>query len=164
MTSAVIANAIVNVCGAIGLGVAMLALYRRDSRSPLTARFLVALGIVECLFLVRSAAWLTESSLLDDLSVIPASLVPFGALIVTEGLLRRHAPRAIKLVVIAGAIVLGLGGALGLGHFDKPYAIALSLFQLGVFSACAWLLATRDRQLLMASENRSIERMTVAAI
>lgn len=164
MTSAAIASAIVNVCAVIGLGVAMLALYRRDARSPLTIRFVIALGLVALLFLVRSAAWLTGSSLLDDLSVIPAATIPFGALIVTEGMLRRHAPRAIKLAMIVGAVVLGLGGALGLGHFDTPYAIALALFQLGGFAACAFLLATRDRASLMASENRGIERMTIGAI
>jgi hypothetical protein len=164
MTPAVIANAIVNLCGVIGLGVAMLALYRRDPRSPLTLRLVIALGIVALLFLVRSTGWLTGSNLLDDLSVIPAAAIPFGALIVTEGMLRRHAPRAIKLAMIIGAIVLGVGGALGLGHFDMPYAIALALFQLGGFAACAFLLATRDRASLMASENRSIDRMTVGAI
>lgn len=164
MTSAVIASAIVNVCAVIGLAVAMLALYRRDARSPLTVRLVIALGIVALLFLVRSAAWLTGSSLLDDLSVIPAAAIPFGALIVTEGMLRRHAPRAIKLAVIIGAVVLGLGGAVGLGHFDTPYAIALALFQLGGFAACAFLLATRDRASLMVSENRGIDRMTIGAI
>jgi hypothetical protein len=164
MTSAVVANTIVNVCSVIGLVVAMLALHRRDARSPLTGRFLIALGIVALLFLLRSAAWLSGSSLLDDLSVIPAAAIPFGALIVTEGMLRRHAPRAIKLAVIIGAVVLGFGGALGLGHFDTPYAVALALFQLGGFAACAILLATRDRLSLMASENRGIDRMTIGAV
>ncbi|MGY8668131.1 hypothetical protein Q3C01_38000 [Bradyrhizobium sp. UFLA05-109] len=164
MTSTVIANAIVNLCGAIGLFVAVLALHRRDARSPLTRRLVIALGIVALLFLVRSTAWLTGSTLLDDLSVIPAALIPFGALIVTEGMLRRHAPRAIKLAVIVIAVVLGLGGALGLGHFDRAYAVALALFQLGGFAACAYLLANRDRHSLLASENRSIDRMTVGAV
>jgi len=164
MNSAIIANAIVNLCGVIGLGVAMAALLRRDAHSPLTIRLVTALGIVALLFLVRSAAWLTASGLLDDLSVIPAAAIPFGALIVTEGMLRRHAPRALKLAVIIGAVVLGFGGAIGLGHFDKPYAVALALFQLGGFAACAVLLATRDRTSLMVSENRSIDRMTAGAI
>ena len=42
MTPGVIADSIVNLCGAIGLAVAMLTLYRRDPRSPLTRRLLVA--------------------------------------------------------------------------------------------------------------------------
>ena len=38
MTSGVIADSIVNLCGALGVGVAMFALHRRDPRSPLTLR------------------------------------------------------------------------------------------------------------------------------
>jgi hypothetical protein len=45
MTPNVIADSIVNLCGAIGLCVAMVALHRRDPRSPLTRRLLVMLGI-----------------------------------------------------------------------------------------------------------------------
>ena len=46
MTATVIADSIVNLCGAIGLCVAMVALYRRDPKSPLTRRLLFMLGVV----------------------------------------------------------------------------------------------------------------------
>jgi hypothetical protein len=164
MTASVIADAIVNLCGAIGLSVAMVALYRRDRRSPLTRRLLLLLGVVAILFLTRGIAWWSESLLLDRLSLIPAALVPLGALIVTEGILRRHAPRVVKIVAVLGAIPFGLGGALGLERFDTLYSIMLSLFELAGFATCAWLLATRDRNALMASENRSIGRLAAGAI
>ena len=164
MTPGATADSIVNLCGAIGLGVAMMTFYRRDPRSPLTRRLLLALGVIATLFLVRGAAWWSGSVILDRLSVIPASLIPLGALIVTEGILRRHAPRPVKMVALLGGIVLGLGGAFGLERFAAPYAIALSLFQLAGFAICAWLLATRDRATLMASENRSIGRLAVGAL
>src|SRR5258705_354577 len=38
MTASVIADSIVNLCGALGLCVAMFALHRRDPKSPLTQR------------------------------------------------------------------------------------------------------------------------------
>jgi hypothetical protein len=138
--------------------------YRRDPRSPLTRRLLIALGVIATLFLVRGAAWWSGSVLLDRLSVVPAALIPLGALIVTEGILRRHAPRAVKIAALLGGILLGLGGAFGLERFAAPYAIALSLFQLAGFATCAWLLAARDRATLMASENRSIGRLAVGAL
>jgi hypothetical protein len=159
----VIADSIVNLCGAIGLCVAMVALYRRDPKSPLTRRLLFMLGVAATLFLVRGVAWWSGSAWLDRLSLIPAALVPLGALIVTEGMLRRHAPRAVKRSAVFGATLLMLGGALGLGNF-ATYYIALSLFQLAVFAACAWLLASRDRGTLLASENRSIGRLAVGAL
>ena len=164
MTSGVIADSIVNLCGAIGLTVAMVTLHRRDARSPLTRRLLLALGVIAALFFVRGAAWWSGNAMLDRISLIPAALIPLGALIVTEGILRRHAPRQVKIVIVLGGIGLGLGGALGLERFATLYFVLLSLFQLAGFATCGWLLATRDRTTLMASENRSIGRLAVGAL
>ena len=164
MTSGVIADSIVNLCGAIGLTVAMVTLHRRDARSPLTRRLLLALGVIAVLFFVRGAAWWSGNALLDRISLIPAALIPLGALIVTEGILRRHAPRQVKIVIVLGGIGLGLGGALGLERFATLYFVLLSLFQLAGFATCGLLLATRDRTTLMASENRSIGRLAVGAL
>ena len=164
MTSGVIADSIVNLCGAIGLTVAMMTLHRRDARSPLTRRLLLALGVIATLFFVRGAAWWSGNALLDRISLIPAALIPFGALIVTEGILRRHAPRQVKIVIVLGGIGLGLGGAFGLERFATLYFVLLSLFQLAGFATCGWLLARRDRTTLMASENRSIGRLAVGAL
>jgi len=164
MTPNVIADSIVNLCGAIGLSVAMIALHRRDPGGPLTRRLLFLLGIVAVLFFVRGIAWWSGSQWLDRLSVIPAASVPLGALVVTEGILRRHAPRAVKRVAVWGAVLLGFGGLLGLEAWATPYAIALSLFQLAGLATCALLLALRDRSQLLASENRSIARLAVGAL
>lgn len=164
MTPSAIADSIVNLCGAIGLAVAMLALHRRDPGGPFTKRLLFLLGVVAALFFIRGLAWWHESTFLDRLSLIPAAMVPLGALVVTEGILRRHAPRAVKQIAVAGTVLLGFGGALGLEAWSTPYAIALSLFQLAGFAACALLLALRDRSQLLASENRSIGRLAVGAV
>jgi hypothetical protein len=164
VTPGLIADSIVNLCGAIGLAVAMLTLHRRDSRSPLTRRLLVALGIIALLFLVRGMAWWSGSSALDNLSMIPAALIPLGALLVTEGILRRHAPRPAKIVILTGGILLGFAGAVGPERFATLYAVLLVLFQLAGFAICAWLLASRDRTTLLGSENRSIGRLAVGAV
>jgi hypothetical protein len=161
MTPGVIADSIVNLCGALGLCVAMLALYRRDPNSPLTQRLLLLLGVVAVLFLTRGVAWWSGSVWLDRLSLISAAFVPLGALVVTEAILRRHAPRIIKIVALAGAVLIGLGGAFS---YDTPSAILLAAFQLAGFACCAWLLATRDRTSLLASENRSIGRLAAGAL
>ncbi len=142
----------------------MLALHRRDPGGPLTRRLLFLLGVVAALFLIRGLGWWHESTWLDRLSLIPAAAVPLGALVVTEGILRRHAPRPAKQIAVAGAVLLGLGGALGLEAWSTAYAIALSAFQLAGFVACALLLALRDRSQLLASENRSIGRLAVGAL
>jgi hypothetical protein len=164
MTTGAIADSIINLCGAIGLAVAMIAFHRRDPRGPLTTRLLFLLGVVAVLFLIRGIAWWSNSPSLDWLSAVPAALVPLGALLVTEGILRRHAPRLLKRIAVYGALLLGIGGVLGLESYAAPYAIALSLFQLAGFAACALLLATRDRSKLLASENRSVGRVAIGAL
>lgn len=164
MTPGVIADSIVNLCGALGLGVAMFALHRRDPRSPLTQRLLLLLGIVAVLFLTRGVGWWTGSDWLDRLSSIPAALVPLGALVVTEGILRRHAPRSLKIAALAGAVLIGLGCLFGPESFAGPFAVLLAALQLAGFACCAWLLAARDRASLLASENRSIERLVAGAL
>jgi len=164
MTSGLIADSIIDLCGAIGLCVAMMTFYRRDRKSPLSHRLLFALGIIATLFLIRAGAWWTGSAFLDRLSDLPAALIPLGALAITEGILRRHAPRAAKMAVLIGGIVLGIGGVFGLDRFTALFAAVLFLFQLAGLSVCAWLLATRDRTTLMASENRNIGRLAVGAL
>jgi len=120
---------------------------------------------VAALFLTRGAAWWTDSLWLDRLSLIPAALLPLGALLIAEGMLRRHAPRPIKLAAVLGAILFGLGGAAGLEQVSETsYSILLSLFQIAGFACCALLMAMRDRGALLASENRSIGRLAVGAL
>lgn len=164
MSPDVIADSIVNLCGGLGLATACFTLWRRDANSPLTSRLLFALGIVALLFLLRGLAWWSGSEALDDLALIPAALIPLGALIVTEGLLRRHAPRALKLTALIGGLVLGLAGAFGPRAMDMPYAMLLSAFQLAGFAVCAVLLAARDRTSLLGWENRAISRIALGAV
>ena len=164
MTPGITADSIVNLCGAIGLAVAAAMLHRRDARSPLTARLVALLTLVAALFLLRGIAWWTGNAALDRISLIPAALIPLGALVLTEGLLRRHAPRRLKAAALAGGVVLALAGALGPKELESAHTVALSAFQLGGFATCAALLLGRDRASLLAWENRAIDRVAFGAI
>ena len=108
MNPALVADTIVDLCGALGVGVAILTLRRRDPHGALTARFLPALGLVAALFTLRGLGGWSGSALLQRSALVCASLFPLAALIVAEGTLRRHAPRWLKLAVLAGALLLGV--------------------------------------------------------
>lgn len=164
MMPGVVADSLVNLCGAIGLAVAAAMLHRRDPRGPLTARLVVMLGLVAALFLLRGVAWWTDNAALDRISLIPAALIPLGALVVTEGLLRRHAQRRLKAAALVGGIVLALAGALGPVEFENLHTVVLSAFQLAGFAVCALLLLRRDRTSLLAWENRAIDRVAFGAV
>jgi len=164
MTPALVADSIVDLCGAVGLGVTMLTLHWRDPAGPLARRLQFALGVVAALFLLRGIAWWTQSAVLDRLSLIPAAAIPLGALLLAEGMLRRHAPRVMKLAIVAATAGFVLAPMFGLHRFATLFAVALAGFQLAGLAAAALLLAARDRSSLMASENHSINRVLAGAL
>ena len=164
MMPSVVADSVVNLCGAIGLAVAAVMLHRRDPRGSQTARLVALLALVASLFLLRGIAWWTDNSTLDRISLIPAALIPLGALIVTEGLLRRHAHRRLKVAALVGGGVLALAGALGPVELENVHTAMLSAFQLAGFAVCAVLLIGRGRADLLAWENRAIDRVAFGAV
>lgn len=160
---ALVADSIVDICGALGLAVAMLTLRRRDPRGALTTRFLVAMGLVAVLFLLRGLSWWSGSALLERLALACAALFPLGALVVTEGMLRRHAPRAGKIVVLAGSTLLVLASLLGFAERGQAYDLALASFQLLTIAFCGVLLFRRDPASLTEAENAGVWRLGLCA-
>lgn len=160
---ALVADSIVDICGALGLAVAMLTLRRRDPRGALTTRFLVAMGLVAALFLLRGLSWWSGSVVLERLALACAAMFPLGALIVTEGMLRRHAPRAGKIAVLAGSGLLVLGSLIGLADHPWAYDLALAGFQFLTVAFCGALLFRRDPASLTEGENTSVWRLGLCA-
>ena len=158
-----VADSIVDLCGALGLAVAMATLRRRDPRGALARRFLVAMGLVAALFLLRALGWWSGSVLLGRLALACAALFPLGALIVTEGMLRRHAPRPVKIAVLAGSLLLVLASLLDLDDPGQIYDLALAGFQILTIAFCGILLFRRDQTALTASENTSVWRLGLCA-
>ena len=164
MGPGVAADSIVNLCGAGGLAIAILIFRARDPQGPLTRRFAFVLGIVAFVLLARGVGWLTGSATLEQLAVAAAAIIPLGALLVVEGMLRRHAPRAVKLAVLAGTLVLAPAGLLAGGDWAERIEMALALFQLATFAVCGLLLLSRDRGSLSEAENRGVFRLGIAAL
>lgn len=122
------------------------------------------LGIIAFVLLSRGVGWLTGSAALEQLAVAGAAIIPLGALFVVEGMLRRHAPRSVKIAVLAGTLILAPAGLLAGGDWAEPVEMALALFQLATFAVCGLLLLTRDRGSLSEAENRGVVRLGIAAL
>lgn len=159
MNPALVADTVVDLCGALGVGVAMLTLRRRDPHGALTARFLPALGLVAALFTLRGLGGWSGSLLLQRSALVCAALFPLAALIVAEGTLRRHAPRWLKLAVLGGALLLGLASLAGLPNHVLLYGALLAAFQIATFTSLGVLLFARDRASLTATENDGVWRL-----
>jgi hypothetical protein len=164
MTSALVADSIVSICGALGLFVAIATLRRRDPRGALTHRLVFALGLVAALFLIRGGAWWSGSDGLERIALFLAAMLPVAVLMVTEGMLRRHAPTPMKIVVAGGAVVAGTAALLdGFRLWDGAQWL-LAGFQLATFLSCAWLLWRGDDGSLTAAETMGVGRLAVAAL
>src|SRR5262249_26380792 len=106
-------------------------------------------------------SWLTGSSVLNAFTIILAALTPLASLTVAEGLLRRHAPRSLKLAVSGGAILVA--GLLPIAP-DVVAVAALLAVVTGGFVAIAILLWTRDRGSLTVAENQAVQRLVLVMI
>jgi hypothetical protein len=127
---------------------------------PLTARFRAALGLLATLMAVRVAGWTTGLGLFDGLTVALAGAVPLAAVALTEGLLRRHAPPALKWLALAGTLAFAVTAVLPPAVLPTATrGLALMLYQLTVLVSLGVLVLARDRSDLAAEENRAIDRM-----
>lgn len=158
----IVADALVNLFGALGALVLAYDLKRSDPRGAVSARLRLALTLVSLLFFSRSAAWLTEAPLLSVMIDVLAALTPLAALIVAEGLMRRHAPRWAKLLILCGSTA---AAAASLGPQIESFGSwPLFIVVAGGWALVGGLLWRRDRNSLTSSENRSIDRVVAAML
>jgi hypothetical protein len=162
MNPVLVADSIVNIAGAVGVGVAILTFRHRDPDGAVTRLLNLALGILFGLLLLRGLFWWTGSGLLEALSLTFAAAVPLAAIIATEAALRRHAPRWAKLVVLTLTGALGILALTGLHGSPVWFGLPLAIAQLIGLGISAWLLHRRDATSLTDAENAAIQRLMLA--
>jgi len=157
--AAMLTDLFLSLAALIGLGVLHRVLTARGRTDPLNRRFLVGLKVTMLLFAGRALGASTGVAAFHVLVLIAAALIPLAVLILTEGLLRRHAPPWIKAVVGVGTVVFVLGAIVPAAVADPLRMYALLGFQMVGLLAAGWLVLRRDRTGLSAQENRAVERL-----
>jgi hypothetical protein len=153
------AREMIDALAAVALGASALVALKKGPASPLRGRLAFVFG-AQCLFYAsRALAVVVPGAFLLALYVV--CVLPLAGLLLAEGVLRRHAPRALKALVTAGALVtasiLTLAGSLALqaGWILGAYVVvSLSLVTL--------LLLCRDRASLSRQENASVDALMAA--
>lgn len=147
-------------CAALlGLYVLQRVLIRRDPWDPINRRFLFGVRITMALFLGRVLMIMTGIEAFRVLVLFAAAVIPLAVLILTEGLLRRHAPPPVKMLIGGGAILFALSSAWYSDSIDPARLFSLLGFQLLGFLVSGWLITTRDRASLSANENAMVVRL-----
>ena len=157
-----VADTITSLAALFGLLIVISVVGGRDD--GLSRRFLFGLRVLAVLLACRILDWTTGLALFRFVTIAAAGLLPLAALLLTEGLLRRHAPFALKFFAASGALLFLLL-ALIPESLAEPWRMAMLLaFQFGGFVAIGWLVMTRDRDSLSAAENRTVERMALSLL
>ena len=149
-------DAILSLSALIGLGFLHLGLRHKGARDPILHRFLFGAQVMALLYLGRLMLDLTGAGAWRILVLIGAGLVPMALLLITEGLLRRHAPKWIKGGVMFGTALAMLSAFWFSESIDPARAWALWAFQALAFVLAGGMVIFRDRKSLSATENRAI--------
>lgn len=163
MDVGLVADILVNVFGAAGAFVLAGEARRIEPRGSLTRRIDWALRFVALLFLVRAIAWASGDGFALGLADVIAAVTPLVSLVVAEGMLRRHAPRGLKLAIAAGPLVVLLVKLLPFVPLRAENAVLIGIV-VGGFAAVAHLLWRRDAASLTKAENASVNRVLVSLV
>ena len=159
-----VADTITSLAALFGLLIVIAVVGGRDTGDPLSRRFLFGLRVLAVLLACRILDWVTSFGVFRLVTIVAAGLLPLAALLLTEGLLRRHAPFFLKLLAAGGAVTFLLLAMIP-ERFAEPWRMAaLLVFQFGGFFAIGWLVVMRDRASLSAAENRTVERMALSLL
>lgn len=164
MTTDTIIDSLVNAMGLAGVLALIVALRHRNAPGGMRWRWTIALGLVAVIYASRGLQWLSAEQGFTTAAMVAAGAIPLAALLVVEGLIRRHAPPVVKLLVLADTVVamtllasgaawatpilgahIGIGLALGvvtalvgmrgLDHAETRAVIALALCQIALIPA-----------------------------
>ncbi|MFA8440784.1 hypothetical protein [Yoonia sp.] len=148
----------------LGLFVLQSVLVRRDPWDPINRRFLFGVRMTMVLFAGRALMILTGIEAFRILVLFAAAVIPLAVLILTEGLLRRHAPPLVKAVIGVGAVLFAVMSLWYSDSIDPARLYALLGFQLLGFVLSGWLIVARDRAALSAGENAMVVRLGLSLI
>lgn len=154
-----IPDLVVSSAAAIGLLIVRTQIPVRTA--GLAWRFRLILLVTAFFYLTRAADWVFAIGLFRYLTILTAAIIPFSALLLAEGLLRRHAPKPVKLGAVAG---LALFSVLALivpftrsAWFLAPFlAYQITLFII----AFGWVIL-RDRHQMTPPENHFADRVAI---
>lgn len=146
------------------LGLLILRRYLSQNRSPQTFRFLFGIDVLNVMLISRVLFWTSELPFFGQLTVAAGGLVPLAALILAEGLMRRHAPQVLKWTSALGGLAVILLAVFFPQGQSWVAIYGLIGLQLFVFCGLGTWVVLRDRSSLTGSENLMIDRLSLSLL
>lgn len=164
MSTADATSVILNILAFIGAGAFLLFHADERRRSPVDARLSGVFTLLMALVAVRAVRVMFDLFALRRLEEALAAAMPLAALVLAEGLMRRHAPGWMKRVMLGGAILFSALALTRPAAFDLVFVVALGVFVAGGLAATAILLVLRNRRSLAPAENAAISALGLGLV
>ncbi|HTN64402.1 MAG TPA: hypothetical protein VL147_23065, partial [Devosia sp.] len=155
-----LADSVVSAAALAGTLAAIAVIRARATPDGLTARFIAALSLVAAILAMRLLSWNLHQGIFETLTRLFAAWIPLAALIVLEGLQRRHAPQWLKYATMLGGVAFSIFAFVS-GGLGFPLYFLLA-FQLLGFCAIYLLALPGNGDSLTAQEHRIIARIRFA--
>lgn len=136
----------------------------RDRKAGLNRRFLFAIRVVMVLFAGRALYLMFGGAPFRAVLLTAAAMVPLAVLVLTEGLLRRHAPGWVKTGVGTATVAFVILALFPAALVDPARLVGLLIFQAVTFVLVGWLVVSRDRAGLSAAENLMVSRLALSLV
>lgn len=164
LAAVVLTQLFLSCAALVGLFVLQRVLQSRDPWDPINRRFLFGARVTMVLFAGRVLMIMTGIEAFRILVLCAAAIIPLAILILTEGLLRRHAPPLIKACIGIGAVVFATSSLWYSNSIDPFRIFALLAFQILGFVLAGWLIISRDKASLSANENAMVVRLGLSLV
>ncbi|WP_423603744.1 hypothetical protein [Sphingomonas sp. MS122] len=140
MSAEAITDSLVNALGLAGVLALILAVRRRDAPGAMRWRWTLALGLVGVMYASRGLFWIGAGAGFNAVTAIAAAMIPLAVLLLVEGLIRRHAPLIVKLLILAGTVAVLVASLTGASRATLALGAHIGLgMTLGVATALAGL-------------------------
>jgi hypothetical protein len=156
----ILADSVVSGAALAGTLAAIVVIRARATMDGLSSRFVYALIVVALVLAMRLLSWNLHEGIFETLTRLFAAWIPLVALVVLEGLQRRHAPQVLKYAALIGGGVFSVFAFIS-GGLGFPLYFLLA-FQLAGFAAIYLLALFGNDDGLTAQESRVIARIRFA--
>lgn len=160
-----VADIALTIIALLGVLVLTVTLHTGGQRKEgLARRFAFVLHTASCLLIGRIGFWGFDQGVFRVLTVVAAVLIPMAGLLLAEGLLRRHAPAALKQFVLTMTSAGIAFAFVSPAHSEPYFSACLFVYQALSLSCIAALLIGRDRASLSGAENAQVGRTLISLL
>ncbi len=164
MDQSMIADSVVSLSAFCGLIVLIVTITLRGRTDHVSRQLKSVLYLLAALMVLRALAWTIGGEWLALSVNLVAGFLPLFLLLLTESLLRRHAPKSIKILIAGATLWLTLSAILPNDWTGILHVWSLFVAQFFSFAACGWLIIRRDKDGFSSEENRAITRLALSLL